>query len=162
MSRYLIYVLLLTIPATVFAQKVYKWTDENGKTHYGDKPGPVNKSKKLLIQTNKPIAEPASTESVAPPEESVADTADTNVTTQPNFLQCMKLANEKSLEQPGDFSAESKARHKKLLALCPNTSYRCFTYRITPSKNNCTASRMKPGDNFINTVNKASWSPSDK
>jgi len=163
MSRYLIYVLLLIIPATVFAQKVYKWTDANGKTHYGDKPGQATQSKKVILKTNKrtPKPAPSKIESEALAEEAAADTAATGVEAQPNFDQCISLAKQKAkLRQP--FSPKSESLHKKLKSLCPNTSFTCYDYSYTPSKSSCTA---KPGDSkgtSFTVHNKARWSASDK
>ena len=46
MARYLaqLPVLLLALVATVASAQVYKWVDENGRVHYGEKPPPGAKS----------------------------------------------------------------------------------------------------------------------
>jgi len=166
LKRYLIYILLLIIPVTVFAQKVYKWTDGNGKTHYGDKPGPDVNSEKLLIKTNKPSKKPiqSENETLSVEGEAATDTTAPDVMAQPNIQQCINLvkgiAKEKLLptSQRRKNHAPSKA---KVRSLCPNTSYKCIVYKLTPTMNSCTANSIDNG--LAITVNtKSRWSASDK
>src|SRR4051795_10747432 len=62
MMRYPSLVVLCLLAAPVSAD-MYKWTDENGKTHYSDQPPPNAITKSETIKAAKPQANPAA----APP-----------------------------------------------------------------------------------------------
>jgi len=58
--------LVLCLLAASAAAEMYKWTDENGKTHYSDQPPPSQIKNSETIKTNKPAhGNPAA----APPPE---------------------------------------------------------------------------------------------
>ena len=48
-----ILLMLLGTSSTTFAGKIYKWTDSDGKVHYGERP-PSGKAKQMRIPNSKP------------------------------------------------------------------------------------------------------------
>ena len=44
--------LILTLCCGLASAEVYKWTDENGKLHYSDKPPPGQSTQKLAVKIN--------------------------------------------------------------------------------------------------------------
>jgi len=48
-----ILLMLLSASSTTFAGKIYKWTDSDGKVHYGERP-PSGKSKQMRIPSSTP------------------------------------------------------------------------------------------------------------
>ena len=46
--------MLLGVSSTTFAGKIYKWTDSNGKVHYGERP-PSGKGKRMSIPRTTPL-----------------------------------------------------------------------------------------------------------
>jgi hypothetical protein len=66
MMRYPSLVVLCLLAAPVSAD-MYKWTDENGKTHYSDQPPPNAATKSETIKAAKPQVNPA-----APPPPAAA------------------------------------------------------------------------------------------
>ncbi|PWK47881.1 ankyrin repeat domain-containing protein [Pleionea mediterranea] len=54
MLRFFTIVSLLFLQTDLYS-KIYKWTDENGKVHYSDKPPPSKKVEQLNLKVNEPI-----------------------------------------------------------------------------------------------------------
>jgi hypothetical protein len=54
MNRYLILVFVLFTVCLNVSAEIYKWKDENGVTHYGQRPPVTQKSEKIDIDTHAP------------------------------------------------------------------------------------------------------------
>jgi len=52
---------VMFIPFGAFAETVYKWVDENGKVHYGDRPGNAG-STQMEVKDSAPAPNPAAEE----------------------------------------------------------------------------------------------------
>jgi hypothetical protein len=50
-------ILGLLLASSLFAQEVYRWTDEEGNVHYGDRPPPEEETERVQIQAS-PSPEP--------------------------------------------------------------------------------------------------------
>ncbi len=50
-KRQYLFTLLLLVPITCFSA-IYKWTDENGRVHYGDSPRKEDNAKKVTVKIN--------------------------------------------------------------------------------------------------------------
>jgi hypothetical protein len=114
MNKFYIPVLCLLLLNSAFAQGIYKWTDETGKVHYGDRVGVPQTGTKTAIKGSEP-----------PPESS-------------NLQTCLGMARvmaDKKNSSPSEVRADSK----NLLNLCPGTAYECVTYLERPESNNCKA-----------------------
>lgn len=61
-------VCIMTVPVLATAQSVYKWTDENGVTHFGDRQPTGTKSESVSIRTGKPSGS-GSTSSTSPQQK---------------------------------------------------------------------------------------------
>jgi len=161
--RYLIYFLLMALCSSVYAAKIYKWTDEHGKTHYGDRPAGSTAKTKTILKTNK-----APTVRALPSSNELSDETKTNSgagenaavpVNQSNESKCLAMAREAAdlpLRKVGSKpSAKRKSLFKKMSSLCPNKVFKCSTYTKTPEHNVCTASIKKPGDSFFTTTETA-------
>lgn len=143
--RYLICILFLALcHHATYAQKIYKWTDENGKTHYGDKPAVKGKNKVMIMNKKKsPTTKPLSSGD----EEKVLDEEALSAS-EANVSKCLAIARE-AAALPESAHAERKNLFKELQFFCPNKVYDCTSYRVNPDDVICKASTKKPGDNFF-------------
>jgi len=143
MKKYFVGVFVLFLCSTAFATSLYKWTDEKGVVHYGDKDDSKGSAQQITTQP-------------APPPPAVAGaTAATPATQQntasvdPGALQtCLSMA--RSMADNSNMTPpEIRAESKKLLDLCPGTAYQCSTYLSHPADNTCKAVQMAPGGSIV-------------
>lgn len=67
MSRLMIAVALLGACTLMGAQKVYKWTDENGQVHFDASPPPGKKTEQVRLRTGASAPPPADVAATAAP-----------------------------------------------------------------------------------------------
>ena len=115
-------------------QTVYKWTDETGKVHYGDKDNSPQNSKQVTIRP------PAQSASPPPAGASGAPVAG-------NLQTCLAMART-MVEVKNPTPAQIRADSKQLLGICPDTAYECVSYIERPEANNCRAVPLVPGGHF--------------
>lgn len=89
--------LLALTPALGVAESVYKWTDENGVTHFGDRQPSGKQSERVSIKTGRPSGERRQS-----PQERLSDMEEEQRQTQ----------------QRADESAAERARSKQREAAC--------------------------------------------
>lgn len=141
--RYLIYFLFLALcHHAAYAQKIYKWTDGNGKTHYGDKPTVKGTNKVTVINNKKsPTREPVPLSDEAEVDAPVS-------ASQSNVSKCVAIARE-AAAMPSTAHPERKRLFKKLQFLCPNKVYDCTSYKVNPNDVVCKASTKQQGSSFF-------------
>jgi hypothetical protein len=145
---------LIAIPSLInlsYAQGVYKWTDANGKVHYGDATMAPTKSKK--IAGNDVMVEAASASSASKPTEnkqsgSSASTEGKSVAQAFQGLpaeriqKCSGLAKEAALIQiTGENLSKGMSKQRNLLeqirANCTATGFDCSLSRTNPANDRC-------------------------
>jgi hypothetical protein len=145
MKRYFVLGFLLCLCGTATAG-VFKWTDENGKVHYGDKNDNTKNGTELRVKA--PEA-PVQKESASGATSSEKLPEQGQATTQAaNLQQCLQMARAQA-DKNSMSPAEIRADSKKLLDLCPATSYSCVTYLERPEANKCSAEPMQPGGSIL-------------
>lgn len=61
-------VLMAVTPGLANGQSVYKWTDENGVTHFGDRQPSGNKAEQINVRTSRPSSGSGGAERASPQE----------------------------------------------------------------------------------------------
>jgi hypothetical protein len=92
-------VVVMTLPVFATAQSVYKWTDENGVTHFGDRQPTGKQSESVSIRTGKP-----------------SDNGDSRMSPQQRVQQIAEEEAENA--QSEKISAAEGARQKQRVANC--------------------------------------------
>jgi hypothetical protein len=119
------------------AADVYKWKDENGKVHFGDKISAAPGGTKVDVKTSPPPSVPASpvpmdiTVPVNTKPKPKSATA-VNPSQVPNG--CQGLAEQIAKVKPG---TNWESLYKQFNATCPGIGYECVTYRSRPENNQC-------------------------
>jgi len=133
--------LILFICEPAFAESIYKWTDENGKVHYGD-----NKdASKTNTQRIRVIG--ASSSNVSASENNNNSTPIDAGALQRCLAMARNMVNKKTTN-PSEIRADSKS----LLDICPGTAYECVTYIERPEANSCKAVPMTSGGSITSNV----------
>lgn len=122
--------------SSAHAQGLYKWTDANGKVHYGDSAAAPESSKKMHVTVtapSKPAAVAASASSQRPPHRAPQKKS---VPADPALVgpQCKGLI-EKIAAVPVGTSWESL--YRQFDNACPGIAYECVEYQSTPQNNQC-------------------------
>jgi hypothetical protein len=141
------FALSLLLSTTAFADTVYKWVDEKGQVHFGDKSDAPKNSTKMAIKVPEntptpapdPAAKAALAQASAPPAPGKIDDA--------TMQKCLEMGG-KMARNPNLTPPEIRAESKKLLDLCPGTAYECVFYVEHPQDNKCKAVPLKPNGNI--------------
>ena len=139
----------LLLYGTAFADDIYKWTDENGKVHYGDRINDPKNGTKIVIKvpeisTNKTST--SATENRNLPL-SAGSPAKVEPKTEEKCLEMARIMMKKTDPTPDGIRADSK----QLLDMCPGLAYQCFTYIERPEKNSCKTVPLKPGGHITDS-----------
>jgi hypothetical protein len=145
MKRYIALGFLLCLCGNASAG-IFKWTDENGKVHYGDKNDNANNGTQLKIKVPETPVQKESATGTTTSEKLPEDGQATKQVA--NLQKCLQMARAQA-DKHSMNPAEIRADSKKLLELCPDTSYSCVTYIERPQANNCTAEPMEAGGSII-------------
>ncbi len=127
--------------AAASAQEIFKWTDANGKVHYGDRAGAPESSKKILVplaSPNEPPASPAAAgggQRRAPAPSPYAQKKSVPVAPAAVGPQCQGLV-DKIAAVPAGKNWEQLFRQYE--SACPGIAYECVEYQSSPQKNQCT------------------------
>lgn len=139
MKLSLILGIALFVCGSAIAEGIYKWTDENGKVHYGDRNDTKKNSTQIIVRTPARV----------PDKEGVSGTdvngngSNSTTTDEGNLQRCLVMART-MVNKKDSTPSEVRADSKQLLDMCPATAYNCVTYTKSPEKNNCTAVTMQP------------------
>lgn len=126
--------------ATVHAQEIFKWTDANGKVHYGDRSAATERSTKIKVT----VAAPAYSATASVPNLqqrspllSDANLPKRSVPVNPARVgpACRGLI-EKIAAVPAGKNWE--ALYQQFDTACPGIAYECVEYESSPQKNQCT------------------------
>ena len=140
------------------AQEVYKWTDANGKVHYGDRAAAPESSKQMHIDAEPPRPRPPVSTPAAisgrtagpsfptippiaatrytPPPLPERDVRKKSVPANPALVgpACQGFI-DKVIAVPDGTSFELQA--KQFDIACPGIAYECTRYRSKPQNNQC-------------------------
>lgn len=147
MKKYLIAGFFLFLFGTAFADSIYKWTDENGKVHYGDRNDGKRNSTQIIIKApeippNKTGITSAEANKSFPENKSNSANIET-----PQLQKCLAMARV-MVDKKNSTPSEIRADSKNLLDICPGTAYECVTFIERPEGNNCKAVPMQPNGNI--------------
>jgi len=158
MKRTTIPFLLALLCCHAGAQEVYKWTDKDGKVHFGDRKAAPTEARKAEVKVQPPSvtpASPASANAAAEPDKprapgrSGGDTASVPVAPYRVGGLCQGLATQIQQVKPGQ-NWEVLAR--QFNETCPGITYECVNYKREPEKNKCTWVE-RTGSSMVNTKN---------
>ncbi len=134
---------LVLLCASATSQTIYKWTDEAGHVHYGDRSESPKGSAAATVnvpQRAPSAPAPGAANSTAPTQ----DTARAAVSDSPNLQRCLVMA--RAMADNKDLSPPTiRAQSQELLALCPGIAYDCTTYLRQPERNTCEVSPSQDG-----------------
>lgn len=138
----------------IAAQEIYKWTDSNGKVHYGDRSGAPENSAKMNVTFTPPnsltTAPPSAAGSVGrPPLQAQLEPPKKAVPVDPAVVapECKGLI-EKIAAVPVGKNWESLSR--QFNQACPGIAYECVEYQSHPQNNRCIWIK-RSGSNLLNT-----------
>ena len=159
----------LCITAQLYAGEVYKWTDENGRVHYGDKhtapqssetinvpessqPGTMEemaKTPKKSKKLNDPVAIWGPSKDVSADPKQVK-WKPKGVPVDPKRVdpRCNELGQTMSDMPPGK---PFKHLSDEVISLCPGVGYECRRYRTHPEDNKCIAIVRSDKDPMVKT-----------
>jgi hypothetical protein len=149
MTKYLIFGLVALLCGSTYADAVYKWTDENGKVHYGGATESArNSTNRTAVSVADAPPEPAGGSTTARegiPRKSGSPIPAENASLQTCLTMARAMVDKKNPTPPA-----IRADSRKLLDLCPQTAYECVTYIERPERNSCSAVPMKANGNITN------------
>jgi len=138
---------ILLLSANVFAGEIYKWTDENGKVHFGDKTNAPKQSQEVIV---KPVSGTGAMPkkynfTPAPVNEAKNKTKEVEWNS-PEAARCEKLAKQFIAKES---EKERGAIGRQIKAICPNLGFHCYTSRSEPQTNRCVATKEDFEGGFI-------------
>lgn len=134
-------VIVCLICMSAGAQEIHKWTDANGKVHYGDRAAAPDSSKKIKVSIaapSQPSAVPAS--AIGAPRAGVSPqplkSRKKPVPVDPSLVgpECKGLI-EKIAAVPAGKNWE--LLYRQFDAACPGIAYECVEYQSSPQNNQC-------------------------
>lgn len=140
--------LLTLICCQINAQEVYKWKDENGKIHYGDRAKAPATSKKAEIKVLAPATIPTRPESTSPkadlgnaktttvarPPKTDENRGSTPVDPSRVAPRCQGIVDEIAKVPPG---TPWIGLAQEFGRTCPGLTYECITSKSRPETNKC-------------------------
>ena len=116
------------------AQEIYKWTDANGRVHYGDRAAAPESSRKMSVAAPAP-ARPAA---VSPPGAGALrrDPQRKSTPVDPALVPpaCKGLIEQIAAVPPGK---NWESLYRQFDSACPGIAYECREYRSRPQDNLC-------------------------
>jgi hypothetical protein len=127
--------------SSALAQEVYKWTDANGKVHYGDRSAAPESSKKMHIDAEPPRPPPiaSSPATASQPRSALAPPRDgqkKSVPANPALVGplCKGLIDKIAAVPPGK---NWESLYAQFNSACPRIAYECTEYQSNPQNNQC-------------------------
>jgi hypothetical protein len=116
------------------AQDIYKWTDANGKVHYGDRAAAPDQGKKLQVSVTPPSGSVAPLPSASSPRPA---TKGKSVPVDPARVApaCKGLIDQIAAVPAG---RNWEALYRQFDSACPGIAYECTEYESSPQNNRCT------------------------
>lgn len=152
MTRLLLCQVLILLCTSASSQTIHKWTDENGRVHYGDRSEAAKGRPTTTVDV--PISPPTPIPSLQPPRPmatgspAAEEVGQPPSARQPNLPKCLVMA--RAMADAKDLTpADIRARSKELLSLCPNIAYACVSYASQPDSNACEAVPYRPGGGIV-------------
>jgi hypothetical protein len=128
--------------ATAHAQELYKWTDANGKVHYGDRAAAPETHKKMhVIATARSQPQAVAAPVTAPlrrsPPPAHPNFAETSAPVSPGRVgpACKSLIDKIAAVPAGQ---NWEALFQQFDRACPGIAYECVEYQSSPQNNRCT------------------------
>jgi hypothetical protein len=140
--------------SSALAQELYKWTDANGKVHYGDRSAAPERSKQMHVDAEPPRPPPVafSTATASQPRTGLAPLRDGQKKPVPANLALVgptcKALIDKIAAIPAGKGWESL--YAQFNSACPRIAYECTEYRSNPQNNQCIWVE-RTGNNILNT-----------
>jgi Domain of unknown function (DUF4124) len=152
-ARPLIFACLLSCMAlSVHAADVYKWTDANGKVHYGDRQHATPSAAEMKIEVPPPPPPPLA---ASKPERKRVRRAPAETPSAPNALPpspttlaCESIALDWA-QQRNLSPQQNRDYIQKLQRQCPGMAFDCTSYTDDPASNRCRAMAETPGGNLM-------------
>lgn len=152
-SAFLVATVFSLFQSIAHGQEIYKWTDANGKVHYGDRSAAPEDSKKMAI-TVEPPRPPAVSASVATtrhrsPLNPLRESPKKSVPANPALVgsSCKGLIDKIAAVPAGK---NWELLYRQFDSACPGIAYECMEYRSQPQNNQCTWIE-RIGDSVMNT-----------
>lgn len=149
MKKFSFLILSICCAVQVQAGEIYKWTDENGKVHFGDKTNAPKQSQEVVV---KPVSGTGTMPSynvkplpVANSEQKKTETKEVDFASE-EVMKCQRLAEQFVLKAS---KAERGAIGQQIRSLCPNWRFHCDTSRSQPEKNSCMATKENFGGALV-------------
>ena len=140
-STFILFAFFCMLHPSVHAQEIYKWTDANGKVHYGDRAAAPDSSKKIKVSitaSSQPPAVPASATSAPRPSLSPPrlNAQKKPLPVDPALVgpECRGLI-EKIAAVPAGKNWE--LLYRQFDRACPGIAYECREYQSSPQNNQC-------------------------
>lgn len=127
---------LIVFAQVVGAGEIYKWTDENGKVHFGDKTNAPKQSQEVIVKPVSGTGAMPSSYNFKPSQKQ--PTTKEGELASPEIMKCQELAEQ---SRSNTSLAERKAIMQQIMSICPNWRFHCRTSRSQPQKNSCIATR---------------------
>jgi hypothetical protein len=130
-SPALVAILICLFHPGVQAQAIYKWTDSNGKVHYGDRAAAPESSQAIHVAAA-PAVLPTPASTVLPQP----DSRHKSVRFNPALVSaaCKGLVDKIALVQAGQ---KWQALYDAFNSACPGIAYECVEYVSNPQNNQC-------------------------
>ena len=130
---------LIVFAQVVGAGEIYKWTDENGKVHFGDKSNAPKQSQEVIVN---PVsgtgAMPSSYNFTPSPVNEEKNKTKEVAWDSPEAARCEKLAKQFITKES---EKDRGAIGRQIKAICPNLRFQCYTSRSEPQTNRCVATK---------------------
>lgn len=115
------------------AQDIYKWTDANGKVHYGDRAAAPDSGQKMHVSVTPPSGSVAPPPSVSNPRPGAKGKS---VPADPARVApaCKGLIDRIAAVPAG---RNWEALYRQFDSACPGIAYECTEYESSPQNNRC-------------------------
>ena len=122
---------------SVHAQAIYKWTDANGKVHYGDRAAAPESHKKMNVIATARSQPQAVAASAASPQRHSLPPAEKSASVSPGLVgpACKSLIDKIAAVPAGK---NWEALFQQFDRACPGIAYECIEYQSSPQNNRCT------------------------
>ena len=157
-----VFVLLCMTATHLHAGEVYKWTDENGRVHYGDK-NTAPPSSQAVTTPNPSKPAPVEQKALATPKKlsspyAKLDPKEVSEPWKPKGVPVDPTLVKPRCNELGQTVSETPAgkpfKHMtdEIISLCPGVGYECRRYRKHPQDNVCVAVARSGSDPMVKTI----------
>jgi hypothetical protein len=141
----------------VYAAEVYKWTDENGKVHFGDRLSAPSNGQKIdvkpqpMLEQSTPPTQPQSGTLPQATPAPIQSPQSKSTPADPSQIRpgCKELIDQIANVKPG---TNWQPLYQQFNATCPGIAYECNNYQTHPENNKCEWVK-RTGNNVLHTNN---------